>query len=50
MAHPVEPEPAERIVDISGLQNGVFQYVGVLVNSKGQTETKPLKVTVSTGK
>ncbi|HZW41387.1 MAG TPA: fibronectin type III domain-containing protein, partial [Agromyces sp.] len=47
---PSSPNPQNASVDISGLQNGVYQYVGVLVNSKGQTSTKPLKVTVSTGK
>jgi len=46
---PSSPNPQTASVDISGLQNGVYQYVGVLVNSKGQTSTKPLKVTVSTG-
>ncbi|WP_307042820.1 hypothetical protein [Agromyces ramosus] len=41
------PNAQSASVDISGLPNGVYQCVGVLVNSKGETETKPLKVTVS---
>ena len=44
---PSSPNPQSASVHISGLQNGVYQYVGVLVNSKGQTATKPLKVTVT---
>ena len=47
---PSSPNPQSTSVDISGLRSGVYQYVGVLVNSKGQTATKPLKITVSTGK
>src|SRR4029453_2889671 len=40
---PSSPNAQTASVDISGLRNGVYQYVGVLVNSKGRTETKPLK-------
>jgi hypothetical protein len=47
---PSSPNPQSTSVDISGLRSGVYQYVGVLVNSKGQSSTKPVKVTVSTGK
>jgi levanase len=34
-------------VDISGKPNGEYKYVGVLVNSKGSTETPPLTVKVT---
>lgn len=33
-------------VDVTGLRNGTYQYVGVLANSKGETRTKPLTVVV----
>ncbi|WP_203970580.1 chitinase N-terminal domain-containing protein [Planotetraspora silvatica] len=34
-------------VDISGRPNGEYKYTGVLVNSKGSTETAPLTVKVT---
>ncbi|WP_395244164.1 family 43 glycosylhydrolase [Agromyces sp. MMS24-K17] len=33
-------------VDIAGLPNGTYRYVGVLTNSKGETSTKALTVVV----
>ncbi|GAA1960807.1 fibronectin type III domain-containing protein [Agromyces allii] len=44
------PKAQTATVDISGLGNGVYQYVGVLVNSKGQTSTAPLTVQVRDAK
>ena len=44
---PASPEAQSATVDVSGLGNGDYEYVGVLVNSKGQTKTEPLTVRVT---
>lgn len=40
------PKAQSASVDISGLPNGTYEYVGVLANTKGETSTAPLTVQV----
>nr|WP_232331384.1 GH32 C-terminal domain-containing protein [Agromyces laixinhei] len=43
---PSTPGTQQVVVPISGLGNGVYQYTGELVNSKGTTAVRPVTVTV----
>jgi len=43
---PASPGAQTAVVDITGLSNGTYQFTGVLVNSKGSTQTQPLVVVV----
>ncbi|QAY72022.1 hypothetical protein ET445_00430 [Agromyces protaetiae] len=44
---PASPGAQTASVRISGLHNGVYQYTGELVNSKGATRVQPVTVQVS---
>ncbi|WP_395244620.1 hypothetical protein ACGGZK_02135 [Agromyces sp. MMS24-K17] len=43
---PATPQAQSATVDVAGRVNGTYEYVGVLVNSKGETRTKALVVDV----
>ncbi|MFG6503059.1 fibronectin type III domain-containing protein [Microbacterium sp. P05] len=41
------PMAQRKVIEVAALANGTYEFVGVLVNSKGSTESRPLTVTVT---